>query len=68
LKAEYIDDPKEMLGRRLDFQIHIYHAVLPEDKFCCKDTSCEYTLMINEKEPKSFRTDVVSYLKFQKLY
>ena len=63
LKAEYIDDPREMLGRRLDFQIVIFNAVLPDDKFCCKDTFCEYTLMINEKETKSFRTDVVGINK-----
>ena len=59
LKAMYIDDPHELLGRRLDFKFVIENAVLPKDKFCFQDTFCEYNIMINERETKSFRTDVV---------
>ena len=53
-----IEDPRELIGRRLDFLIKIDFAVLPEH--LAKDTYVEYELMIDEKELTRNKTHTVS--------
>ncbi len=41
--GEYIEDPMELLDRRLDFRVLVESAILPES--FCKDTFVEYSIM-----------------------
>ncbi len=41
--GDFIEDPMELLERRLDFRVIIESAILPEN--FCKDTFVEYAIM-----------------------
>ncbi len=42
-EADFIEDPEELIGKRLDFRVVIDSALLP-DHFC-RDTYVEYSMM-----------------------
>lgn len=52
--ADIIDDPNELVDRRLDFYIKIETAELPEN--FCQDTFCEYTFLTEDGLFKSYKT------------
>ena len=60
---EYIDDPRELLGKRIDFNIIIENVII--DKSICKESFIEYSLIINnELERKKFVTDKVNIILY----
>jgi len=56
-KADYIEDPQELLERRIDFSMNIDYAKLPEN--FCQDTYCEYTLLCDDGIMKDFKTAII---------
>jgi hypothetical protein len=56
-RADYIEDPQELTGRKLDFSLNIEYATLPEN--FCQDTYCEYTLLCDDGSLKDFKTPTI---------
>ena len=52
-----IEDPSELMGKKLDFLIIIDDAELAEAK--CQDTYCEYSLMKDDFTFETFQTPIV---------
>jgi len=46
-EGDLIDDPSELLNKRIDFKVIIDFARLP-DNFC-RDTYCEYSILQGNK-------------------
>lgn len=53
--SEIIDDPSELIGKRLDFLVLIESAKLPSEY---KNCFIEYTVWDNEKKEQSYRTKI----------
>lgn len=49
-----IDDPNELIGKRVDFAIEIDNADLPAN--FCQDTFCRYMLLSENHELETFNT------------
>ena len=56
-KADFIEDPLELLNKRIDFGINIEYANLPNN--LCQDTYCEYDLLCDDSVIRDFRTPPV---------
>lgn len=56
--ADLIDDPNELLGKRIDFAIEIDNADLPAN--FCQDTFCRYVFLNDNHEFETFNTVSVS--------
>lgn len=66
-KLEYIENPKELLDRRVDICLKIEEVNFKEDNY--KDVYCEYNLLTSEGI-NTFKTEKVTKLasiKFLKL-
>lgn len=55
--GEVIEDPNELLDKRLDFKVVIDSSTLPPHM--CKDSYVEYSLMTQNGDQKTFRTEVI---------
>ena len=55
--TDLVDDPNELLSKRLDFTVEIEHAELPAN--FCQDTFCRYYLLNDQNEPQTFNTSIV---------
>jgi hypothetical protein len=49
-----IDDPNELIGKKLEFIIQIDSAELPEN--FCQDTYCEYSLLTEDGKFTTYKT------------
>lgn len=58
-KGEIIEEPNELIGKRLDFNIIIGKASLPE--YFCTDTYAEYKLFFCINNENSFITKKVKF-------
>lgn len=57
-KGEIIEDPNELIGKRVDFNIVIESACLPE--YFCTDTFAEYRLFFCNGNEKLFSSKIVN--------
>lgn len=55
-KSEVVDDPRELLEKRMDFRLTIEKALFPDNY--CKDIHCEYDILTDEGV-KTFKTNIV---------
>ena len=61
-KADFIEDPIELLNKRVDFGLNIEYANLPEN--ICQDTYCEYNLLCDDAAMKDFKTVPVNIILY----
>jgi hypothetical protein len=55
--GNYVEDPRELIDKRLDFKVCIERAELPEN--FCRDTYVEYSLLGDNGEFSIFKTQRV---------
>lgn len=61
-ESAYIEDPSQLLGRRLDYIIKIKEAVFPGSQF--KEVFVEYEIKNNKGEKESFRSNKIFGTKY----
>ena len=55
--ADIIEDPNELLDRRLDYAVEISKGEIRPD--LCRDTYCQYSLATEDNEVETFNTVTV---------
>ena len=55
-----IEDPRDLLRKRLDFIVFVENAILPENH--CTDSFVEYSIINEEGDMQIFKTNTVFYL------
>ena len=55
------EEPRDLIGKRLDFLVKIDYAILPES--LCKDSYVEYTIIENESTSTVYQTEQVIKIK-----
>ena len=56
---DIIEDPTELLSKRLDFTISIEDGELPENLY--KNTYCQYSLLKDDETFEIYKTNIVNY-------
>lgn len=55
--ADLIDDPNELVDRRLDFAVQISVGEIQEN--LCQDSFCQYSLLTKDNTFQTFKTEIV---------
>ena len=62
--SDFVEDPSELLNKRLDFAIEIMNGELGDNVY--RDTYCQYSLLTEEEESQNFQTVTVFILFYKR--